>query len=96
MEIKIQNLGTLEIIKLLTHHSVKSVLFVGSQLPVDGSGYEYLPPDRVGFGDPLPTRPLKITNSYATPTALQIQSLQPQPQPQPQFTQSYSSSGYIH
>ncbi|CAH1963564.1 unnamed protein product [Acanthoscelides obtectus] len=43
----------------------------GSPLPRDQNGYEYLPPDRVAFGDPLPPRPLKTTNSYATPSPVQ-------------------------
>lgn len=51
-------------------------LIPGSQLPVDQNGYEYLPPDRVGFGDPLPDSPVKTTSVYATPTALQIQPQQ--------------------
>lgn len=54
------------------------IYFLGSQLPVDQNGYEYLPPDRVGFGDPLPERPLKTTTAYATPTSLQIQPVQQQ------------------
>lgn len=53
-------------------------MFLGVRLPVDQNGYEYLPPDRVGFGDPLPPRPVKTTTAYATPTALQVQSFQPQ------------------
>nr|CAH7722219.1 unnamed protein product [Callosobruchus chinensis] len=48
---------------------------ISTQLPRDQNGYEYLPPDRVAFGDPLPPRPLKTTNSYATPTADQSQTI---------------------
>lgn len=54
--------------------------FSASNLPVDQNGYEYLPPERVGFGEPLPPRPIKTTNAYATATALQLQSFQLQPQ----------------
>ncbi|XP_057661890.1 uncharacterized protein LOC130897181 [Diorhabda carinulata] len=43
----------------------------GQQFPIDANGYEYLTPNKVGFGDPLPPRPLKVTNTYAVPTSLQ-------------------------
>lgn len=63
--------------------------FSGSQLPVDQNGYEYLPPDRVGFGDPLPPRPIKTTSAYATPTSLQIQPIQSAPQSQAVGSQNF-------
>nr|XP_023019921.1 actin cytoskeleton-regulatory complex protein PAN1-like [Leptinotarsa decemlineata] len=74
---------------------------VTGQLPTDQNGYEYLPPNRVGFGDPLPMRPLKTRNAYATPSPLQLPPQEPvyssfdpsqlmqQPQPvQPEFIQT--------
>ncbi|KYB28023.1 uncharacterized protein LOC103312712 isoform X1 [Tribolium castaneum] len=43
------------------------------QVPqVDQNGYEYLPPNRVGFGAPNPPRPLRTRQQFATPTALQV------------------------
>ncbi|KAG5882858.1 hypothetical protein JTB14_034578 [Gonioctena quinquepunctata] len=57
----------------------------GQQKPTDENGYEFLPPNQVGFGDPLPPRPLKTRNAFATPTALQ---LPPQP---PQLPQSFQA-----
>nr|CAI5865693.1 unnamed protein product [Callosobruchus analis] len=66
----------------------------GSQLPRDENGYEYLPPDRVAFGDPLPPRPLKTTNSYATPTPIQSQSINLQHLDD--FAQLYGSSQQLY
>lgn len=40
---------------------------------MDENGYEYLPPNRIGFGDPLPPRPLKTTPGFATPSNLVVQ-----------------------
>ncbi|XP_072386030.1 uncharacterized protein [Diabrotica undecimpunctata] len=56
----------------------------GQKFPNDPNEYEFLTPDQVGFGDPLPPRPLKITNTYAVPTSLQIQPQVPPP-PSPTF-----------
>lgn len=57
--------------------------------PKDANGYEYLPPNRVGFGSPLPRLPrVKATMAFATPTALQVQQPplpQPVPPPQPSY-----------
>ncbi|XP_050507507.1 uncharacterized protein LOC126885118 isoform X2 [Diabrotica virgifera virgifera] len=51
----------------------------GQSFPNDPNEYEFLTPDQVGFGDPLPPRRLKITNAYAVPTSLQIQPQVPPP-----------------
>lgn len=49
------------------------------QLPqIDQNGYEYLPPNRVGFGEPNPPRPIRTRQQFATPTALQLQPQVPQ------------------
>ncbi|RZC41364.1 hypothetical protein BDFB_003682 [Asbolus verrucosus] len=50
------------------------------QVPqVDQNGYEYLPPNRVGFGTPTPRPPtVKTRMQFATPTALQLQPQIPQ------------------
>ncbi|KAJ8978490.1 hypothetical protein NQ317_009118 [Molorchus minor] len=48
--------------------------YLGGQPPIrDRNGYEYLRPDKIGFGNPLPPRPLKTTMAFATPSAQQIQ-----------------------
>ncbi|CAG9861695.1 unnamed protein product [Phyllotreta striolata] len=42
----------------------------GHGSPVNQNEYEFLAPSQAGFGDPLPPGRLKITNTYAVPTAL--------------------------
>ncbi|XP_063903247.1 splicing factor, proline- and glutamine-rich-like [Zophobas morio] len=47
--------------------------FLVPQKPqLDQNGYEYLPPNRVGFGQPNPPRPPRTRQQFATPTTLQI------------------------
>ncbi|CAH1159896.1 unnamed protein product [Phaedon cochleariae] len=58
----------------------------------DQNGYEFLRPDRVGFGDPLPIRPLKTTNTYATPTNLLIRPQSPSYQQPDIYHQLYGQS----
>lgn len=64
------------------------------QVPqLDQNGYEYLPPNRVGFGTPNPPRPIRVRQQFATPTALQVRQQGPQI-PDFQFSiPSYGTSG---
>ncbi|KAJ8915882.1 hypothetical protein NQ315_015493 [Exocentrus adspersus] len=73
-----------------------SLFPITGQPVVDQNGYEYLPPNRVRFGDPLPPRPLKTTMAFATPSNLLIQGQLPQYQPTapPAFGQRIPSLAY--
>ncbi|CAH1371143.1 uncharacterized protein [Tenebrio molitor] len=63
------------------------------QVPqVDQNGYEYLPPNRIGFGTPNPPRPIRTRQQFATPTALQLQPQGPQFTDNIQFTVPFGHS----